>query len=79
MSAELDAAARELEAWRADSAGELRTYAELLRAKAERALEVADMLEPNHRKRRRKRRTGQVADGRGGFVGEQEPEPAPAE
>ena len=49
-----------------------RTYAELLRAKAERALEVADMLEPNHRKRRRTG-TGQVADGRGGFVGEPEP------
>jgi len=42
-------------AWRASSAGELREWAALMAAKAEAAQRAADLLEPDARKRRRRR------------------------
>lgn len=47
---------RELAAWRTSSAGELRDWATLMAAKAERAREVADLLDPPRRRKRRRRR-----------------------
>ena len=43
----------ELKQWRTTTAGELREWAALMAAKAERAVAAADELEPDGRKRRR--------------------------
>jgi len=48
--------AQESAAWRTTSAMQLRTWAELMVAKAERAREAADVLDPPRRRRRRKTR-----------------------
>jgi len=48
--------AQESAAWRTTSAMQLRTWAELMAAKAERARAAADVLDPPRKRRRRQHR-----------------------